>query len=479
MIYAFSSFIMMMQLKKGGFCMKKRIIAGVLALLLLCLCGCKKDTEKATSQPKDDETVVVEEIIVSKNNTTQSKVESKDDKTVVSDGSAVTSTQTSTSQVTSQVESATSKPNDEKKQVEIDYNTVVEIDICEEITRTYLDYTEADKQYYWLTQYGGKTKNYGYQNVVLDWEIDGSLEYTVQFSQNADFSNSFTAKSSVTKEVPTAILVPGETYYWRVFGENSKDAIGGGKIKVVDSPVRWIKVGGVYNVRDMGGWKTESGKTVKYGMLYRGSQLNKVKDGSVINMVSESGLQTLKQLGIKTEFDLRGKSDVQAPPTGINLKHVSVANHTSYHNIFSKNTKDTVVQNYKTIFEQLSNESNYPIYAHCQGGADRTGTYAFLLNGLLGVSYEDLIRDFELTSFCGNQISRWRSAGNGTTFTESDGPLINNTITVSWTELYNGMMDYGKSNGCDTLQESIEHWFINYIGIPQSQIDSFKAIMLE
>ena len=129
------------------------------------------------------------------------------------------------------------------------------------------------------------------------------------------------------------------------------------------------------------------------------------------------------------------------------------------------------------MFTYLSDASNYPIYTNCQGGADRTGTYAFLLNGLLGVSYDDLTRDFELTSFSGTP--RWRSAGNGGTFNKSDADYVDGTVTVAWRALYDGMMEYGAKNGCTTLQQSIEHWFINYIGVPKSQIDSFKSIMLK
>lgn len=38
------------------------------------------------------------------------------------------------------------------------------------------------------------------------------------------------------------------------------------------------------------------------------------------------------------------------------------------------------------------------VYIHCMVGADRTGTLAFLLEALLGVSESDLSKDFELTS---------------------------------------------------------------------------------
>ena len=100
-----------------------------------------------------------------------------------------------------------------------------------------------------------------------------------------------------------------------------------------------------------------------------------------------------------------------------------------------------------------------------------------MLNGLLGVSYEDLTRDFELTSLSGQK--RWRSAGAGNTFSDSNENMSEGSNEIRWRQLYTSMMEYGVQNGCKTLQQSIEHWLINYVGVPKSQIDSFKSIMLE
>ena len=41
------------------------------------------------------------------------------------------------------------------------------------------------------------------------------------------------------------------------------------------------------------------------------------------------------------------------------------------------------------------------IYFHCTIGTDRTGTMAYFLEGLLAVSEEDRLRDYELTYFFG------------------------------------------------------------------------------
>ena len=55
------------------------------------------------------------------------------------------------------------------------------------------------------------------------------------------------------------------------------------------------------------------------------------------------------------------------------------------------------------IFEALANAEEKHVYFHCWGGADRTGTIAFLLNAICGVSYTDLIIDFEITSQTNNK----------------------------------------------------------------------------
>lgn len=443
--------------------MLKKIISLALAcLMLLSICGCKNEPDNSSSEAIE---VEYQEIIVDESDdiiTSSENLTSSEQNISSTDEPANSSTQSTI---------ASDNVNNNTNTY-IDYDTVVEVDICDDIVRGYLNAKDATNQYYWLNTYTGGY--YNYQKISLVWALDGSTSYTVYISEKSDFSNAQTIETK-SFEVKNAVCVPGKTYYWKVTGAGSDEILGGGIIKIKDAPVRWISVDGIRNVRDMGGWKTESGKTVKYEMLYRGQQLNTLKNGVMVNTIKDSGIEQLKKLGIKTELDIRHDSQGHGPTTGTGFNYVYLSTAASYHNIFTYS--DEVKNNYKKIFELLSNESNYPIYTHCQGGADRTGTYAFLLNGLLGVSYEDLTRDFELGSLSGQK--RWRSAGAGHTFTDNDENMTDGGVTVSWRQLYAGMIDYGAKNGCTTLSQSIEHWFINYVGVPKSQIDSFKNIMLE
>lgn len=430
----------------------KRFFALTLALIMvLCVCGCSSDNN-TSSEPSE---VEYETIIVDQNG---QEITSSTD-TATSEGT------TDNSSMDTPTQSSMSSNVSGNSAIVIDYDTVVEVDICDDIIRGYLEAKDAKNQYFWLSTYSGQ--KYDHQVLSLDWYRDGSLSYTIYFSENADFSNSTTITTKYSN-VEGTTLIPGKTYYWKVIGTLTADALGGGRIKVKDVPVRWINIDGVGNVRDMGGWKTTSGKTVKYGMLYRGRKLENV---------TEEGIATIKQLGLKTELDIRYASQkFQTPGTGMNYEFIESPG--QYDGVM-KNEPEVFKASYKRLFEVLSDESNYPFYAHCNAGADRTGTYAFIVNGLLGVSYEDLTRDFELTSFSSSG-KRWRGKGTGGTFAEGDDVMQEDSNnTVAWGRLYKTMMSYGAENGCTTLQSSIEHWLLNYIGVPQSHIDSFKSIMLE
>ncbi len=105
-----------------------------------------------------------------------------------------------------------------------------------------------------------------------------------------------------------------------------------------------------------------------------------------------------------------------------------------------------------SFFEFIADENNYPIIFHCSIGTDRTGFFAFLVNGLLGVRQEDLYRDYLFSNF--SNIGSRRTAGNISSYV--------NTI-----QTYQG----------STLSERIENCLIS-IGVSKKHLDSVRKIML-
>lgn len=430
--------------------MKKIISIILIVAICLCLTACNGGYDTSS----DNTVYEYEEIIMNSDGTQQ---------TTQGLGGDLTNG-------TGSSQNSSTDPSSSGSENMIDFNTTVEVDICDPIIRAYLDATDPREQYTFLSQYGHMELDY--QVLPLKWRNNGSQQYTAYISENADFSNSYICKFSGS-QFNFGICVPGKTYYWKVIGSYSDEILGGGKMHITNKPVRWLNIDGVSNVRDMGGWKTTSGKTVKYGKLYRGSYLDNITD---------TGLITLKALGIKSDFDIRSTeswdSNGPVPKTGLSYYFFDTNVHYDY--VLSGGANESEIrENYPKLFEQLANESNYPIYLHCNYGNDRTGSMAFILNGLLGVTYEDLTRDFELTSYAYSHDNRWRGNGTGGTFGPND--LIQENISGSHVDARWGMMNkaFMESKYCTdgTLATAIENFLIDR-GVNKAHINAYKQIML-
>ena len=106
------------------------------------------------------------------------------------------------------------------------------------------------------------------------------------------------------------------------------------------------------------------------------------------------------------------------------------------------------------IFRVFLEDANYPIVFHCRGGADRTGTIGMILNALLGVSEEDLWKDYQVTAM-------WGTVGDLRHF-----------------RAFTGLMRaFDKFPGA-TIRERVEA-FVKSVGFTDADIASFRARMLE
>ncbi|MBN2047948.1 MAG: tyrosine-protein phosphatase [Anaerolineaceae bacterium] len=184
----------------------------------------------------------------------------------------------------------------------------------------------------------------------------------------------------------------GKRYHWQVRAlENGQIVERSAVFDFVTNPMppRWISVPGITNVRDIGGWPLPHHCAVRQGVLYRSSEMN-----SHLEISPKGRKILLDELGIVTDLDLRGEfEEARAVLNSERVKWLNIPTG-AYCWAFT----DEVMDGLRRVFELISEPERYPLLFHCWGGADRAGTVAFLLNGLLGVSKEDLILDYELTS---------------------------------------------------------------------------------
>ncbi len=363
-------------------------------------------------------------------------------------------------------------------------NPKEELDTCEPVIREYLDAKTEAEQAAILERSSGT--NLARQSLSFSWESDGSKKYKVYFANNKNYENPWIYESSVDYISPDGIFIPGETYYWKVESGNDGSVIHEAAFTTTDAPVRFITTSQVPNVRDLGGWKTADGKKqIKYGMLYRGGMTNP----SGGNVFPEQDVILFRDtLGIRTEIDLR------TPNKDDKNQTVSIlGENASYHKLpldgycciipgfmqsypVGRVYSPTNTESIQEIFHILADEKNYPIYFHCNAGADRTGTIAYLVCGVLGVSYEDLTRDFELTSFS-PAGRRWRSAIVGGNAFDDTGVMQDDAENyVAWGKMNRLMME---QYGGGTLQEAIEKYLITACGVPKEEIESIRNILLE
>lgn len=292
--------------------------------------------------------------------------------------------------------------------------------------------------------------------VTFSWKgSDGEKGYKFYISENADFTDSAVYETSLSA-VTVDNLFSATTYYCRV-----EDLSNGKKGKTFSFDTkrepRTVRIDGVSNTRDTGGYFAD-GKEVKQGLVYRGANL----DG-----ISANGKKQFASLGIKTVIDLREASGRKQTLSGVNYIDLPENGGACY--VYGD--KGLLIKEYREALAQtvkaFANEENYPIYFHCQIGRDRTGTLAFVLNGLLGVDYDELVKDYELSFFSSSALLDYK---------EDLGKNLQSAID----NLYNYFLKVSTNKGADepTLKDGIEKFLIE-IGVTQEEIANIKRIMLK
>ena len=258
---------------------------------------------------------------------------------------------------------------------------------------------------------------------------------------------------------PIYNLLPNKTYYYKVthvMQDGSLTEAKSGSFTTSSEAWRLLYIDGTQNVRDLGGWTGLNGKKVKYGKIIRGAALN---DSSLPELLlTGKGRRSLGELAIQAELNL-GAIDAET----------SIASNCVYKKIGYTNyavafTGETYRAQFKEalewIVEQLT--ASKPIYMHCQGGCDRTGTLAFQLLGLLGVSESDLAKEYELSSFSNIGFGRLRT-----------------TTKAVDTYDYVGMVEALKAYSGATVADKFYDFATTGCGISADTITNFRNLMLE
>ena len=314
-------------------------------------------------------------------------------------------------------------------------------------------------------------------------------EYTITYGKEANLSDAKTLKTNNTKAYLKNLLV-NQTYYYKVTADGKESEVA--SFTTGDYP-RWIDARPMFNVRDMGGYMTSSGQRIKQGLVYRGGEINKktgwygsqtytddlgntnTKDGHIVSETDASKKAFREDMGMVNglEIDLRSSGETNGYPTtsgkcdfavsgDIDYKLIGIS---SYYKGMQQNTTQI-----KQLFEAFAQADQHPVYYHCYGGADRTGVVGFMLGAVLGMSYTDLVIDFELTSYSSNPSRNYR--GHLRNGPWNDWPGLVDYLTRT----DNSGLGWGTTK---TIKQGMEEYLINKCKVSQDTINKIREIMLE
>ena len=179
---------------------------------------------------------------------------------------------------------------------------------------------------------------------------------------------------------------------------------------------RIIDLEGACNTRDLGGFRTASGGTVKRGLIFRSDELSSL---------TGTGMVKLGGLGVKTIIDFRSRREVERsgenPLKGIGTLELSLdcgnlesvmdtVNETTGPKIMKLVNRSLVRENtevFREFFSLLASRENLPLLFHCAAGKDRTGFAAAMFLSSLGVSRGDIMNDYMLSTYGSGRKFGW------------------------------------------------------------------------
>ncbi|WP_125771045.1 tyrosine-protein phosphatase [Companilactobacillus furfuricola] len=248
---------------------------------------------------------------------------------------------------------------------------------------------------------------------------------------------------------------------------------------------RILDLEGAINLRELGGYKTTDGKTVKYRKLLR--------SGDISNITSDT-LKYLKAYGLKYVVDFRSMNEQKLWPD-VNAKFYEIypdpvyplkGNGEKLANILPQNN-DTYLgsiyqsivldahaqQSYSLLFQLLldNKEEDHSVLFHCAAGKDRTGVGAILILKALQVDTPTIVSDYLLTNLM-----------------YSDQKTIDQTLNDENGDQTINKMNMTKADvqSIESVFKAIEHFygdFDNYLdkalGINTEDLEKLRSIYLE
>ncbi|MER7753901.1 tyrosine-protein phosphatase [Kitasatospora sp. NPDC097643] len=239
---------------------------------------------------------------------------------------------------------------------------------------------------------------------------------------------------------------------------------------------RHIAFDRLHNFRDLGGYRTAEGRTVRWGRLYRSDSLGKID--------SPADLERLQALGIRTVIDLRYPWEIAAKGRVPDYDGLAYHNLSIEHRPYDQAEIDPELDPWRYLADRfaevaedgvkeirqaldLITAAEEPLVFHCASGKDRTGLIAALVLTLLGVPEDDIAADFALTELATPHfIAEWHAAHPGRTLRwPGYGRAPETVIRLALADL-------------TTRHGSVDAYLTHTLALDPTQIETLRAHLL-
>lgn len=247
----------------------------------------------------------------------------------------------------------------------------------------------------------------------------------------------------------------------------------------------------VENIRDLGGYKTAEGRTVKSGRLIRSAALDRLSEADADFLRKSCNLRTI--IDLRTNTEVREKPDVSID--GAEHIHIPIFSEETIGISREKKTEKSLLENdlpdmcavYRQmviqdgareqlarVLRRIMEQPDGAVLWHCTAGKDRCGMTAVLIEYMLGFDMEDIIADYMLTNEAAMPFADriyahvLQLSGN-----EQRAKGVWRAFVADTAYLYAAFDEMKKRCG------GIDGFIENGLGIDRASIESFREKILE
>jgi protein-tyrosine phosphatase len=181
-------------------------------------------------------------------------------------------------------------------------------------------------------------------------------------------------------------------------------------------PERHVELEGQSNTRDLGGYETSDGRTLKWGQVYRSGELPHLSDGDVTKL-EDLKIGCVVNFLLPQEIEMNGRDrlpagarEIAEPIQGERAAKLTMVAQSAirsgefdkippemnpeFHRLLLEEGKPQ----YAALLRYAADPANRPLMFHCSHGVHRTGTATAILLSALGVPWETVREDYLLTN---------------------------------------------------------------------------------